>query len=152
MLGNNHCLDKHLTSLGGTMTSEELMPGILVDHEGGVSRPIRSAVCLLNSPMGNRNGSGTGKSRDSKQFPRISVRPFHPWYPVHCRDSSKPFNIPSGDGHRVGLRSLPGVDARYEYSPTSPCRSRLGGREMASNTDQILPDGVIGIFRPRGLM
>lgn len=45
MLGNNHCLDKHLTSLGGTMTSEELMSGILVDHEGGCFEANQECMC-----------------------------------------------------------------------------------------------------------
>lgn len=59
-MGKNHCLDKHFTSLGGTMTSKELISGILVDHEGGFRDQSGVHMCLLNSPMGSRNGFGTG--------------------------------------------------------------------------------------------
>lgn len=49
-----------------------------------------------------------------------------------------------------GLGSLPGVDARYEYSSASRWRSE--NPEMGININRILPDGVIGIFKPRVLI
>lgn len=52
-----------------------------------------------------------------------------------------------------GLGSLPNVDARYEYSSVSRWRSENPvGREMDININEILPNGVIAIFKPRGLV
>lgn len=87
------------------MTCEELMVGVLVDHEGGrFQAHSRVHVCLLNFLMGSISGPSTGKGKESKHFARILVQAFYLWYLVHCRDRSETFNIPSEDEHRVGSR------------------------------------------------
>ena len=102
-------------------------------------------MCLLNSPMGNRNGSGLGKAETANNFPGYQYDLFTRRTLYIAGTDRKPSTYPL----RVNTESVSEV-LRVSTRGTSTClcRSRSGRREMASNTDQILPDGVIGILRP----
>lgn len=78
---------------------------------GDVSSPLRSACVLVELSHGYGVVEvvlALRKEKESKQFARILVQAFHLWYPVHCRDRSETFNIPSEDEPRVGSRKSSG--------------------------------------------